>query len=236
MAGGFFIDYKHTVIPDHAIPIIPVIAAHADFVVVNKPSGLLSVPGRGPDKADCASARVASMFPGATGPIICHRLDMDTSGLIVFALNPDAQRNISMQFEARTVAKRYIALLDGHLASDAGTVDLPILFDYENRPRKIIDDRGKPSQTHWRTLDAGTDGDGDWTRVEFTPITGRSHQLRVHAAASSGSGGLGAPIRGDSLYNPRASDGDRLHLHAARLAFDAPAQGWRVECHSTAPF
>jgi tRNA pseudouridine32 synthase/23S rRNA pseudouridine746 synthase len=219
---------------------IPIIAAHTDFVVVNKPPGLLSVPGRGPDKADCASARIRSMFPHAAGPVICHRLDMDTSGLIVFALNPDAQRHISMQFEARTVAKRYVALLDGHLSRDTGTVDLPILFDSENRPRKIIDDRGKPSRTEWRTLDTGTDGDGDWTRVEFTPITGRSHQLRVHASAASESGCLGAPIRGDSLYNPRANPddrgGDRLHLHASRLAFDDPAQGWRIECHSTPPF
>jgi len=218
---------------------IPILAAHdtnAAFVVANKPPGLLSVPGRGPDKADCASARIASMFPRATGPIICHRLDMDTSGLIVFALTPEAQRNISMQFEARTVAKRYVALLDGRLASDAGTVDLPIFFDYPNRPRKIIDDRGKPSQTHWRTIDTGVDDFGPWTRVEFTPITGRSHQLRVHAAAPADTGGLGAPIRGDSLYNPRATDGDRLHLHASRLAFDSPAHGWRVQFHSTPSF
>ncbi len=219
---------------------IPIIAAHADFVVVNKPPGLLSVPGRGPDKADCASARVAALFPHATGPIICHRLDMDTSGLIVFALTPYAQRTISMQFEARTVAKRYLALLDGHLHASEGTIDLPVFFDYPNRPRKIIDERGKPSQTLWRTLDEGSDDAGPWTRVEFTPITGRSHQLRVHAAAphdpGNPTGGLGAPIRGDSLYNPRNSDGDRLHLHAARLAFDHPTNGSRIECHCLPDF
>lgn len=218
---------------------IPIISAHdtnGAFVVADKPPGLLSVPGRGPDKADCASARIASMFPHATGPIICHRLDMDTSGLIVFALTPAAQRNISMQFEARTVAKRYIALLDGRPPADSGTIDLPVFFDYENRPRKIIDERGKPAQTHWRTIDTGIDDQGQWTRVEFTPITGRSHQLRVHAAAPAKIGGLGAPIRGDSLYNPRAQEGDRLHLHAAYLAFDCPTNQWRVEFHNAPTF
>ncbi|MCB9838456.1 MAG: RluA family pseudouridine synthase [Phycisphaeraceae bacterium] len=217
-----------------------ILTAHDDFVVIDKPPGLLSVPGRGPDKADCASARVAARFPHATGPLICHRLDMDTSGLIVFALNPDAQRHLSMQFEARTVAKRYIALLDGRVERDHGEIDLPILFDYPNRPRKIIDDRGKPSQTHWRTIGAGKDAIGPWTRVEFTPITGRSHQLRVHAAApfdpANPASGLGAPIRGDSLYNPRAGGGDRLHLHASRLAFDHPTNGSRIECHSVPMF
>ena len=224
-------------------PTITIIAAHDTndhFVVADKPHGLLSVPGRGPDKADCAAARIAAMFPRATGPIICHRLDMDTSGLIVFALTPEAQRHLSMQFEARTVAKRYIALLDGRPPADSGTIDLPVFFDYENRPRKIIDERGKPAQTHWRTIDTGTDDQGQWTRVEFTPITGRSHQLRVHAAAPPNSdnaaGGLGAPIRGDSLYNPRAQEGDRLHLHAACLAFDCPTNRWRVECHSAPTF
>jgi len=215
---------------------VPILAAHDRFVVVDKPSGLLSVPGRGPEKADCASARVASMFPHATGPLICHRLDMDTSGLIVFALDPDAQRSISMQFEARTVAKRYVALLDGRPPAESGVIDLPVFFDYEQRPRKIIDPRGKPSQTEWRTLDTGEDRDGPWTRVEFTPITGRSHQLRVHAAAPAESGGLGAPIRGDTLYNPRAAEGARLRLHASRLAFDDPAQGWRVEFRSSSDF
>ncbi|CAE7232730.1 rluA [Symbiodinium necroappetens] len=199
------------------------------FVVVDKPPGLLSVKGKGPDKTDCVAERVRAHFPDATGPIVVHRLDMDTSGLLVLALDADAQRDLSKQFEARTVHKTYTALLDGTLEPDEGTIDLPIRADIDNRPMQIHDpERGKPSLTNFRVLarENGT------TRVEFTPITGRSHQLRVHAAHPLG---LGLPILGDVLYGDEHS-APRLMLHATTLEFDDPGTRERVRARSDAPF
>jgi tRNA pseudouridine32 synthase/23S rRNA pseudouridine746 synthase len=199
------------------------------FVVVDKPAGMLSVPGKGPEKADCAAARVRKMCPGATGPIVVHRLDMDTSGAIVFALDAETQRALSKQFEARTVAKRYEALLAGEIDHETGKIDLPIRADIDNRPMQIHDPvHGRPSVTSYRVLARGN----GTTRVEFTPLTGRSHQLRVHAAHVLG---LGAPILGDVLYGHEAS-APRLMLHATDLSFDDPETGERVTAHTDAPF
>ncbi|MCW5755963.1 MAG: RluA family pseudouridine synthase [Phycisphaeraceae bacterium] len=187
------------------------------YVVVDKPSGLLSVPGIGPEKADCVRSRVAAMYPRASGPMTVHRLDQDTSGLIVVGLDADAQRAMSQVFEHRRVTKRYIAVVEGHVASHAGLIDLPLRVDWPNRPRHIVAEDGRPSQTRYRVLGY----QGPDTRVEFTPITGRGHQLRVHAADERG---LGAPILGDPLYGD-TTKAPRLLLHAWSLEFADPFTG-----------
>jgi tRNA pseudouridine32 synthase/23S rRNA pseudouridine746 synthase len=220
---------------------------HADthLLVLDKPSGLLAVPGRGPDKQDCLSARVQAEYPDA---LIVHRLDMDTSGLLLMARGAQMQRRLSMAFAARQVHKRYLAVVAGSLAAPDtpdgwGLIDLPIHIDWPNRPRRVIDpEHGKPSQTRWRVLQdlpppPGGEGRGEGsapqgrngllntgaptTRVELEPITGRSHQLRVHLQA------LGHPILGDPLYAPPAvlTATGRLLLHASRLAFTHPDSG-----------
>ncbi len=202
---------------------------HVDdaFVIVDKPSGLLSVPGRGPDKADCLSARVQAALPDA---LVVHRLDMETSGLMVFARGIEAQRAISRAFETRVVSKYYEAVTHGLIETNAGTIDLPLICDWPNRPRQIVDHNiGKPATTHFVVL--SRDPVDDRTRVGLTPITGRSHQLRVHLAS------LGHAIIADSLYAtvPPAA-GERLLLHAAKLAFPHPAHGEMQSFASPAPF
>ncbi len=184
------------------------------YVVVDKPSGLLSVPGKGPEKADCVRARVAAMYPNATGPMTVHRLDQDTSGLIVVGLDADAQRAMSQMFEHRKVTKRYIAVVEGELAEHAGLIDLPLRIDWPNRPKHIVAEDGRASQTRYRVLSV----EGGNSRVEFTPLTGRGHQLRVHAADSRG---LNAPILGDPLYGD-TSKAPRLLLHAWSLEYADP--------------
>jgi tRNA pseudouridine32 synthase/23S rRNA pseudouridine746 synthase len=211
------------------------------FVVVNKPSGLLSVPGKGEAKQTCVASRVRAMFPRAAGPMVVHRLDMDTSGLMVVALTPDAQRELSGQFERREVDKAYVAILQGSPARDHGLIDLPMRTDIDDRPRQIIDFIfGKPSQTRYQILAR----DALRTRVRFEPMTGRSHQLRVHAAAPASilrndgvwvEGGLACPIVGDALYGD-ASSGERLMLHASELALTDPTTGQRVRFDSAAPW
>ena len=206
---------------------IDIVTIDEPFIVVNKPGGLLSVPGRGPDKQDCLSARVQREFPDA---LVVHRLDMETSGLMVFARGIDAQRALGRAFEQRRVHKQYEAVVDGLLTSDAGTIELPLICDWPNRPRQMVDhDRGKPSTTHYRVISRDTGAHR--TRVALTPVTGRSHQLRVHMAA------LGHPIIGDSLYagTPPAA-GERLLLHAALLAFPHPGTGATVGFTSAVPF
>lgn len=203
------------------------------YVVVDKPSGMLSVPGLGEHKQDCAISRVQAMFPHATGPLMVHRLDTDTSGLLLVALDPGAQRALSMQFEARTVEKAYAAVLDGVLTRAEGLIDLPLRLDPDNRPFQVVDFFfGRPAQTRYRV--ESTDLAAGTTRIRFEPITGRTHQLRVHAAHPSG---LNAPIVGDVLYNPKGrSEGSRLFLHAGELAFNDPDTNERVEARSAAPF
>ena len=206
-------------------------ALYADdtLLVVDKPSGLLAVPGRGADKQDCLSARVQASYPDA---LIVHRLDMATSGLMVMARGPVAQRALSMAFAARAVTKRYVAVVAGRLEAPAeawGVIDLPILADWPNRPMRIVDRQsGKPSVTRWRVLE----NDGTRTRVELEPVTGRSHQLRVHLRE------LGHPILGDALYAPpdvQALSG-RLLLHACSLRFAHPFTGEALAFESVAPF
>ncbi|MDD5366521.1 MAG: RluA family pseudouridine synthase [Gallionellaceae bacterium] len=199
------------------------------LLVFDKPGGLLAVPGRGPDKQDCLSARAQAAWPDA---LIVHRLDMATSGLMLMARGPAMQRALSMAFAARTVTKRYIAVVAGRLAAppdEWGTIDLPIMVDWPNRPLRIVDHGlGKPSQTRWRVL-----GYGDaTTRVELEPVTGRSHQLRLHLRE------LGHPILGDALYAPAAVQAmaDRLLLHAWSLRLAHPLTGLPLAFESPAPF
>jgi tRNA pseudouridine32 synthase / 23S rRNA pseudouridine746 synthase len=196
---------------------------HADesFIVINKPSGLLSVPGRGPDKADCAAIRVQQTFPDA---LTVHRLDMETSGLMLFARGIDAQRALSRAFENRQVKKHYIAVVDGLMQVDSGEINLPLICDWPNRPRQIVDHTtGKPSLTRYRVL--SRDEVTQTTHVELSPVTGRSHQLRVHLAS------IGHCILGDSLYattEARAAS-TRLLLHAKFLKFAHPINATPVE-------
>lgn len=190
------------------MPGFELIHAAADFLVVNKASGLLSVPGRGPDKQDCLIHRVQAQYPDA---LAVHRLDMSTSGLLLLARNREMHRELSRLFEQRKVSKRYIAIVAGRLAEDCGAIDLPLICDWPNRPRQKVDFAlGKPSQTTYRLL--AYDPERDCSRVELTPLTGRSHQLRVHMQS------LGHPILGDELYGIETS-APRLLLHATCLGF-----------------
>lgn len=209
---------------------VRVVFATERLAVVEKPSGMLSVPGKGAEKADCVAARVAARFPNASGPLVVHRLDMETSGLMVFGLDAESQRALSMQFEARAVRKRYVALLEGLLAQERGVVELPIRMDPDNRPIQVVDFvYGKPSETRYRVLAYETDR----TRVEFEPLTGRTHQLRVHSAHRQG---LCAPIVGDVLYGSGEKSGERLMLHASALSVFDPDTGRELSFSSPSPF
>lgn len=199
-------------------PRLKIIHEDEAFVVVDKKSGMLSVPGRGPDKRDCVAERVRELYPGAPEQPAVHRLDMDTSGLLVVARNVEAHRQLSIQFQKREIRKRYIALLDGALSEDRGTIELPFRLDIENRPYQIYDpEHGKVGITHWKKIGI----EDAWTRISFTPITGRTHQLRVHAAHARG---LGIPIVGDPLYGNGTGPG-QMKLHAAELGFQHPTSG-----------
>lgn len=202
--------------------------ADAHLLVLDKPSGLLSVPGRGADKQDCLSRRVAAEFADAQ---VVHRLDMDTSGLLVMARGLAMQRILHAQFAARAVQKTYVAVLEGRLAAEEGEVDLPLICDWPARPRqKVCHTHGKPSLTRYRRLayDAGR----DCSRVELLPHTGRSHQLRVHMLS------IGHPLLGDGLYaHPQAlAAWPRLCLHASMLSFTHPQTGERLRFECPAPF
>jgi len=210
---------------------IALLYADDTLLVLDKPSGLLAVPGRGVDKQDCLAARVQAQYPDA---LIVHRLDMATSGLMVMARGPAAQRALSKAFAAREVSKRYVAVVAGRLEASPegwGTIDLPIIVDWPNRPVRIVDHQlGKPSLTRWRVLEI--DEAGTITRVELEPVTGRSHQLRIHLRE------LGHPILGDALYAPpdiQARAG-RLLLHACSLHFVHPLTGETLAFESPAPF
>lgn len=224
--------------------------ADDSLLVLDKPAGLLAVPGRGADKQDCLSARVQARFPDAR---VVHRLDMATSGLMLMARGAATQSALSRAFAARAVRKRYIAVVAGDArASPAGrpsgphnglvsprddnagwnVIDLPILLDWPNRPLRIIDAaRGKPSLTRWRARPQPGDA-ADTTRLELEPVTGRSHQLRVHLAA------IGHPILGDALYAPPTvrARAPRLLLHATTLAFAHPVTGVPLTFTCGVPF
>jgi tRNA pseudouridine32 synthase / 23S rRNA pseudouridine746 synthase len=210
---------------------IEVIYQDDALIVLNKPSGLLSVPGRGADKQDCLSSRVQAVFPDA---LVVHRLDMATSGLLVLARSLAHQRTLSNAFAAREVHKRYVAIVTGQLDSppdDWHTIDLPIIVDWPNRPLRIIDPlHGKPSMTRYRCLQ--TDAGDNTSRVELEPVTGRSHQLRVHLQA------LGHPILGDTLYAPEpvALQAPRLLLHAAHIRLNHPSLGTPMKFDCPAGF
>jgi tRNA pseudouridine32 synthase/23S rRNA pseudouridine746 synthase len=184
------------------------------ILVLNKPAGLLSVPGRAPEHKDCMITRVQQEYPDA---LIVHRLDMSTSGLLVMARNCAVHREMNRQFAQRQVKKSYVAVVKGQLESSQGRIELPLICDWPNRPRQIVDHaNGKPSRTDFQVLDF--DNNSDTTRIKLKPITGRTHQLRVHMQA------LGHPILGDDLYADEETlqRADRLLLHASSLSFTHP--------------
>ena len=212
---------------------LTVIHEDDQMIVLDKPAGLLAVPGRGPDKQDCLSARAQARWPDA---LVVHRLDMSTSGLVVMARGLQAQRALSRAFEQREVHKRYTAVVAGSLANplpDNGwnTIDLPLIIDWPNRPRSIVSaELGKPSVTRWRL--AGPPGKDGATRLELEPVTGRTHQLRVHLQA------IGHPILGDALYAlpEQLALAPRLLLHAHALQLPHPLHGATMSFHSPCPF
>ncbi|MDQ7071316.1 MAG: pseudouridine synthase [Rhodobacterales bacterium] len=212
---------------DYNPPNDPLDIIHVDheILLVNKPSGLLSVPGKGEHLADCLIARIQRAFPQT---LLVHRLDRDTSGVMVFAQTPHAQRHIGLQFEKRYTKKTYVARVFGRLEPKTGTVDLPLIVDWPNRPRQMVDhENGKSAQTDWRVQRYG---EGE-TRVRLMPKTGRSHQLRVHMLA------LGHVILGDPLYAEGAAlEYPRLMLHSEELQLRHPDGGKGVRYRAKTPF
>ena len=198
------------------------------LIVIDKPAGLLAVPGRGPDKADCVSARLQAVYADA---LVVHRLDMATSGLMLLARGPEMQRRLSQAFAERTVNKTYTAVVAGLLADDAGEIDLPLGADWPNRPRQQVDTaHGKPSLTRWRVL--SRDALRGRTRLALQPETGRTHQLRLHLSA------IGHAILGDALYASVdvAAAAPRLLLHASALGLAHPLTGAPLDLRSEPPF
>lgn len=196
------------------------------LIVLDKPTGLLSVPGIGPDKRDCLATRVQAHYPEAR---IVHRLDRDTSGVIVMARDAEAHRELSRQFHDREVEKRYLAIVAGRVSDDSGRIDLPMRKDLNDPPRHMIDDKqGRAAVTQFRVLERLDDR----TRIELRPITGRSHQLRLHLRA------IGHPILGDDLYAPAAvlAMADRLMLHAQMLWLVHPSNAAPMTFEAVAPF
>lgn len=193
------------------------------MIIVTKPAGLLSVPGKAAGTEDCLVSRVQAAHPEA---LLVHRLDMDTSGVMVFAASKQAQRHLGLQFERRHVEKLYVADVAGEIADDSGVVDLPLICDWPNRPLQMVCHvTGKAARTEWQVM-ARADG---VTRVALRPLTGRSHQLRVHMLA------IGHPILGDRFYGD-AARAERMHLHAKELSFFHPDGGARVTYAAPLPF
>jgi len=212
---------------DYAPPDGPldILYEDAEVLGVNKPAGLLSVPGKGPHLADCLLSRVQAVFPHA---LLVHRLDRDTSGVMVFALSAHAQRHLGLQFEKRHLKKTYVARVWGAPPENEGEVDLPLCVDWPNRPKQHVDyENGKPAQTAWKVLKR----QGETTRMRLMPLTGRSHQLRVHMLE------IGHPILGDPFYatGPAAAF-ERLMLHAEELKLRSPADGQWIRLRQKAPF
>lgn len=204
---------------------LDIIYQDAAIIVANKPSGLLSVPGRFAGREDCLTARLQAQFWDA---LLVHRLDCDTSGVIIYARTKQAQGFLGQEFEKRRAQKTYIARVWGRPTTDGGHIDLPLCADWPNRPRQMVDDiNGRSAQTDWQVIDS----DGQTTRVALSPRTGRSHQLRVHMLA------LGHPILGDSFYAAGpARDFPRLMLHAQTLGLHHPASGAWTEFTAPPPF
>ncbi len=222
-------------LPIPLLPELSVLYVDAALLVLNKPAGLLSVPGRGADKQDCLSARAQQHYPDA---LVVHRLDMATSGLLVMARGADAQRQLNQAFAAGDIHKRYEAVVEGvptpscpPNADGWWLIDLPIGLDWPRRPLRSIDmQRGKPSITRWRVL--ASDHAAHTTRLTLQPMTGRSHQLRVHLQS------MGHPILGDALYAPEPvlAKANRLLLHATWLDLPHPTRGGRMQFNLAVPF
>lgn len=213
---------------DYIPPSSPLELLHEDdhLLIVNKPAGLLSVPGKGPDLADCLIARLLEVFPET---LLVHRLDRDTSGVMVFARTRHAQRHLGLQFEKRMVKKTYVARVWGDPEETSGLIDLPLIVDWANRPRQMVcHETGKSAQTEWKRIK----GDGSTARLRLWPKTGRSHQLRVHCLA------IGHPILGDPFYaeGPARDDFDRLMLHSEELRIKHPEGGRSLKFRSAVPF
>jgi len=211
-------------------PPAPLELLHVDefLLAINKPAGLLTVPGRGPEKQDCLLSRLQQIHPEAR---VVHRLDMETSGIVLFARDADTQSQLGKQFAGREIDKTYVAIVHGQPQPAQGEIDFPLIADWPNRPKQKVDhELGKPSRTRYRVLDS--DNVRSTSRVELKPVTGRSHQLRVHMLS------LGHPIIGDRLYGPEtAFDKDsRLMLHASELVFTHPRSGLEIRLASPAPF
>jgi tRNA pseudouridine32 synthase/23S rRNA pseudouridine746 synthase len=205
----------------------PLVVLHEDHEVllVDKPAGLLSVPGKTEDLADCLIARVQKVFPTA---LLVHRLDRDTSGVMIFGLTPHAQRHLGLQFENRQTKKTYVARVWGEVEGKDGTIDLPLNVDWPNRPLQMVDHaNGRPAVTDWRVLRRG----GGETRMRLMPRTGRSHQLRVHMLS------MGHPILGDPFYATGAArDYPRMMLHSETLQFRHPDGGRGMRVTAGCPF
>ena len=242
------INLQSSLKPTHAPPHdLDLIYRDESLIVANKPAGLLAVPGRGADKQDCQASRVRAEFSDA---LVVHRLDMATSGLLLFARGAEMQRCLSRMFRERAVQKRYVAVVAGRLEPLSGEINLPLIGDWPNRPLQKVDhESGKPSLTRYRVLgyerlistgyssfdklraNGLAEIFADITRVELEPVTGRTHQLRVHMAA------IGHPILGDTLYGGEAGDGaERLLLHACSLCFAHPLGGELLSLVSDPPF
>ena len=202
--------------------VLNIVYSDDQIVVVNKPGGLLSVPGRGDNKQDCVTSRLKKIFPDCINQPSVHRLDMHTSGLLLLALNQKAHSNLSVQFQNREVYKEYVAVVDGKIKNNSGKIELAFRLDVDNRPRQIYDPvQGKTGITLWRKIEEYPER----TRIKFIPLTGKTHQLRVHAASPLG---LNTPIVGDKLYGNENSD-EELKLCSVRLKFFHPGTGKEMD-------
>ncbi len=218
----------------HIVPFCPqpvqIIKPNKNFLMINKPAGLLTIPGRHEENKDCMITRLQSHHKSQTATVV-HRLDMATSGIMVVALTKAAHRDISKQFELRQTDKHYIAIVDGIVEQDSGVIDKPMIADWPNRPKqKICYEDGKKAITEWHVLQR--DVDSNRTRLKLKPITGRSHQLRLHCLE------LGHPILGCHLYHQNGSENkaSRLLLHAEQLTINDPKNGEAVTAVATCPF
>jgi len=221
--GSLVVSSQFTYLPPEEVG-IEWVYQDEHLLITNKPAGLLSVPGRGADKSDCLTVRVQNVFSDA---LSVHRLDMSTSGLMVFARGAEMHRQLSQLFRERRVQKSYIAMVSGKPKQTSGEITLPLSADWPNRPRQKVDvDNGKPSLTRYRVInyDAAT----DVAHVKLEPVTGRTHQLRIHLAT------IGHPILGDTLYEGRSAE--RLMLHANMLSFVHPVYATPLRLASEVPF
>lgn len=204
---------------------IEILHEDSDLLLVNKPAGLLSVPGKGPELEDCLLTRLEIAFPTVR---LVHRLDRDTSGVMVFALTAHAQKHLNLQFETRKTKKTYVARVAGQVMEKEGQIDLPLIVDWPNRPRQMVcHETGKPAVTDWKLLKSKQDE----SRLRLFPITGRSHQLRVHLLS------IGHPILGDVFYTPETADQfPRMMLHAEELRVNHPETGRGMKFRAKADF